>query len=133
MCVCVCVCVCVCFPALTQQVFEHSLVLVPDAVKCAPAGPAIWQGFLADPSSTGRTGTNPDMGRQSGPALPRSYWPRLHMPLLDRYYGRDLGLKTTGTCICNALNLKNMQIILISSISVVRFSSDFHTRITNKK
>lgn len=47
------VCVCVCFPALTQQVFEHSLVLVPDAVKCAPAGPAIWQGVFADPSSTG--------------------------------------------------------------------------------
>lgn len=44
---------CVCFPALTQQVFENSLVLVPDAVKCAPAGPAIWQGVFADPAPAG--------------------------------------------------------------------------------
>lgn len=45
-------CTCV-WLQLTQQVFKDSLVLVPDAVKGAPARASIREGVLADPAPAG--------------------------------------------------------------------------------
>jgi hypothetical protein len=48
-----CVCLCIVYKQLTQQVFEESLVLVPDAVEGAPARASIREGVLAYPAPAG--------------------------------------------------------------------------------